>query len=99
LWKVTDNSLGIDETEQAFDFSVYPNPADDVLSIWLNQPADKNELQVVLFNCTGSKVNGLNFNTTQGNVISFNTAMFEKGVYFLTVGNNHSFTTRRVVIY
>lgn len=72
--------------EKTFDFSVFPNPANDLLIIQVNG-LNETDLNVELFDLSGKKV--ANSKILQGSTISyFDVSTLYSGIYFLKIGNN-----------
>jgi len=82
------------------DLNIYPNPAADVLNININNDADESSV-IRLTDVTGKVIYSLPFQLKTGEnnlsipVMSLN---IESGIYFLSVNQNQSVTTRKVVI-
>ncbi len=72
------------------DFSVYPNPAADFMTVSFN---DNQLHQITLYNSVGEVM--MTTSATKQNTI--NTAVFSKGVYFLKV-NDYS-SIKKLIIY
>jgi len=82
------NCAGIEEVTSA-NFTVYPNPANDVVTVSL---ADNTNGSIVLTSADGKVIETRNF--TNSSVESFDVKSLTSGVYFFQVGN----TTQKVII-
>jgi hypothetical protein len=73
-------------TEQSFgqSFQLYPNPAEEVLSISLNE---KESALIEMFDQTGRRIHSQTFNSEQTK-IEMNVASFAAGIYTLRVTQN-----------
>lgn len=88
------------EIQAESSWMVYPNPAPDgVFEIKL-ETENNSDIEMVLSDVTGrivykekSAVPGKNYTTTM------NVSTIPKGVYFLTLTNNNSVATKKVVVY
>lgn len=72
----SEGTVSVDDYSQA-EFSVYPNPASDMVSFNLERDA-----QVSVFDVTGRMVGTMNMAAGQG---QYRVANFENGVYFLSI--------------
>ncbi len=71
--------------EKTFDFSVFPNPANDLLIIQV-KGLNETDLNVELFDLSGKKV--ADSKILQGSTISyFDVSTLYSGIYFLKIGN------------
>ncbi|GAA4367174.1 hypothetical protein GCM10023185_38820 [Hymenobacter saemangeumensis] len=75
-------------------YSLYPNPASDVLNIVrpLNAASQETALTVRVYDLRGSEVRGLSFDGSKLNVASLN-----KGIYMLTVSDGTTTSHQRFV--
>ena len=78
-----------------FNFFVYPNPAKDVLTVSL--PSASLPYNFTVTNILGSVVYNENA-TVSNDSHKLNLSELGKGVYFLTVSNNGSKTTKKFVV-
>ncbi|MFZ6053214.1 T9SS type A sorting domain-containing protein [Halocola ammonii] len=90
---VVDTTVGIEENEKP-EFTVYPNPASDVVKI------DASKLQngdkISAFDLTGKKV----FESTVGSDLIHEIAVddWQRGMYFFQIVNKKGTTTKRLVV-
>lgn len=92
--KVT--SLNINTFDNAAAFSVYPNPAKDVVNISLDFTGD---LDVKLYNISGQEVLSQKIDAYQAqNVFSLGISNLAKGVYFVRVEGDGQFATQKLII-
>jgi hypothetical protein len=71
--------------ENELDFSVFPNPSNDILILQVNG-LNKSDLNAELFDITGKSV--IKNKLLQGSTISFfDVSTLYSGIYFLKVGN------------
>ena len=80
---------GIEEVSSA-NFTVYPNPANDVVTVSLADNTQNGS--IVLTSADGKVIETRNF--TNSSVESFDVKSLTSGVYFFQVGN----TTQKVII-
>ena len=81
--------VGIEEVSSA-NFTVYPNPANDVVTVSLADNTQNGS--IVLTSADGKVIETRNF--TNSSVESFDVKSLTSGVYFFQVGN----TTQKVII-
>ena len=84
----------ITENNEDFQFKIYPNPANDVITFY--QTGNKmNELKVV--NLQGQEVINLAMNNTKAE-ISISVKDLPNGIYFVKLFNNQEITYKKFVI-
>ncbi|MCB0448227.1 MAG: T9SS type A sorting domain-containing protein [Gelidibacter sp.] len=88
IFKFQDISLSISDSELPNDFSVYPNPVNDILHIALN---NNSILEKVCIYDTFGKL----MKTESSNTISINN--LTKGIYFLEVVTNQGKATKKII--
>ena len=96
LWKL---KLGIttsiqDNLNSETNFSVYPNPAKDILNITLDNKSNNN-IKVIITNLLGESVLT---ETYMSNNISLKTNQLNSGVYFVTIENKGKQSTQKIII-
>jgi len=87
-----DCFLGTEEVETALDYSVYPNPANDVLNISIYE----NNTSITLFDIVGKTVAEMELikGTNTLNIESLNA-----GVYFYSIKRNgNSIETKKLIV-
>jgi hypothetical protein len=87
-----DPILSVNEVENTFGLSVYPNPANEVINVSLNKSTNAT---ISVVNVAGkvvktSTINGLN--------TSINASDLTNGVYYVTITDGTSIATEKVVI-
>src|SRR5690606_12002553 len=93
-----DNCRLGEENNQASAFSVYPNPADNFITIEWNA-TEQGTTHIVLTDITGKMVKENNIHNTTGiNAVTMDVSMLPKGVYLLSAINNKGTVNKRVVI-
>lgn len=88
------STVGINE-DLTTEWSVYPNPANDQLSITADRLS--NDAQIVIYNSVGQRV----FEDRIGmfrNAGAIQTSNWENGIYLLTITENGNSRTERVLI-
>lgn len=89
--RLLTGSAGINETANS-SFEVYPNPANDVINIKLN---NKSNALINILDLSGKLVKTTNVNGTS---TSINTSDLTSGVYFVDVINGNNIETQKIVI-
>ncbi len=84
---------GISEIKKNNEFSVYPNPAEDVLSVSFNNT--NSSKQVKLYNYMGKVVYQSSVNSKDENIDMTN---YSKGIYFIEVIVNNMKSTEKIVL-
>jgi len=94
----SSNFVGFEEiTNYGFNYSVYPNPASDIIHLNLQVTAN-NPLVIELRDVLGKLIHG---STTAGAIgyqdVVIDLSNYKKGFYFLTIKNNLGSSTKKVV--
>jgi hypothetical protein len=81
----------------ASDISVYPNPADDIVTVDILKQNNTESVIISLFDAIGKviytkEVSSLN------NKITFDVSTLESGVYTVSVSNDYFNTTKKVTV-
>ena len=76
------NTLSIDEFSQDFNFSLYPNPTNNVVNIKYNGQSALN-LNVEIYDVLGKKITQNTFNNASN--MSIDLTQFSNGAYFLNI--------------
>lgn len=84
IFKLPSSELKISEVSIAQTLKIYPNPTNSILNIE-NPKNQKSELQI--FNTNGQLVKYERFNQSS-NKISVNIENFNKGIYFIKIGDS-----------
>jgi hypothetical protein len=80
------------------NFSMFPNPAKENVSIVLNAN-QKSEGTVNLFNISGALVKAINTKFVAGvNTLELTLTDLPKGMYFVQINNNESSFTKKLII-
>jgi hypothetical protein len=97
--EVVASGVGIEESDNsASTFTVYPNPADEVVAIGFQSTAATSGLLSV-FNALGELVNQVQVRTTAGNnLIDLNCDGLEAGIYSLKLDLDSQVLTSKVVV-
>ncbi|HOH85000.1 MAG TPA: T9SS type A sorting domain-containing protein, partial [Bacteroidales bacterium] len=84
-------TTGINETETDINFSVYPNPASEVLNV----VSESNMISMKVMNALGQEVVS---KTPDSKKITINTSDFISGIYFVQVQTTTGMSTRKIII-
>jgi len=87
-----DPILSVDDIENSFGLSVYPNPASEVINVSVNKTV---EAIISVFDVTGKVVKTSLLN---GVTSSFTTSGLTDGVYYVNITDGVSTSTQKVVI-
>ena len=87
IWQYVNDLVcstsSVEEGELAQDIQVYPNPANEQLTVLVNGSLGK----VIMYNQFGAKVSEVNSTT---NSFSFDVSNLQKGIYFLSIPQSGS---------
>lgn len=95
VWTVTVTvcNVGLTENNIENQFAVYPNPATDKVTVYLNNASQNTQIQVL--NALGQVVISKS-NVSDKNEL--NTESLSKGVYFVRVTNGKELSTTKLII-
>jgi hypothetical protein len=82
--------VGVEENRDA-GIHIYPNPANDLLTI---ETAKPGQLAIEITSLNGQLIFS---STMEGTVHPIDLSSFQKGVYFITVRSNDFITTRKII--
>ncbi|MFO8087496.1 MAG: T9SS type A sorting domain-containing protein [Bacteroidales bacterium] len=84
-YDITEEASYDDETK---DVMVYPNPADDKISVRVNADPGEHDILVSIYNINGKLVYNKNYGADT--YFTINTEELKNGLYFVKVTNHHS---------
>lgn len=94
-------NVGISEitTDEETGLHIYPNPTDGSFIIsWSGHPDDENTIEI--YNQIGQVIFKINNNCKDGNCQEeINLSQFANGIYIVTVLNNKSYTSTKLIKY
>lgn len=85
-----DNSTGIQQSKNETDFTFYPNPANDILTI---QSAEGAQLELI--NMLGAVVTKKSITSPK---FTLDVEQFPRGIYYLKVDNNRKSILKKLVL-
>lgn len=94
----TYETVGIHSNEKNnFNFAVFPNPASEILNVKINH-ADHEHLSYKLYDVQGKFISDLKSSQTSksGQIITFSTSGFERGIYFLKIQSSTHSETKKI---
>ena len=96
--ELSGTSTGITNNTVDIQFSVYPNPAKNNVTIdFISQSNKKTNL--VLTDMLGKRVKEFSINTVNGiNSINLELVNLNEGVYFINFNNNNIKSTKKLVV-
>ena len=97
-FELSSTSTNIDNSYLDLKFSIYPNPANNILTLdFTSKNNDKSVLSIT--NIIGEKIKEFQINTVSGiNTLNLNLEGINNGVYFINFINNSSKSTKKFVI-
>jgi hypothetical protein len=97
-FELSSTSTSIDNNNLNLKFSIYPNPANNNLTLdFTSENSDKSILSIT--NIIGEKMKEFQINTVVGiNTFNLNLEGINNGVYFINFINNSSKSTKKIVI-
>ena len=89
-------TVAVNEVQDNYTFSVFPNPSNGVFTI---QNIDEDLKNIDVFNLLGEKVfQSANTNLVNNNETAIDLSTKPKGIYFIQVTNGKSITTKKIVV-
>ena len=89
------NALGLNQPEEILNFSVYPNPVNDNLTVSIDKSSIQN-IDVSIFDLTGRLVNSFQLLSIKGSV-NINTTSWDNGIYSIKVQIGDKFLNKKIV--
>ena len=89
--------VGVSETTLDNYFSVYPNPSNGTVNIYLSS-AELGNADVKITNLLGEVISETSINTSAQRKISFNLENSSNGIYFVNVKTNSGSATKKVMV-
>lgn len=93
--QICEESLSINEYETTIDFSVYPNPTNEIL--FVEVPKNSQDLDVSIVSLVGQTIHSEKMNANQDKVI-INSSAFETGVYIVKLMSKDGVEAIRKVV-
>lgn len=98
ITQVLNVGVGVQEMGALNGITVFPNPANDNMSIALNMTS-ASDIQITIFDLSGKVLVNENRNLVSGqNTISYETSEWSNGIYFVRVTAGNSVNTIKEVI-
>lgn len=79
------------------NFSIYPNPANDIINLKSEQWMDK-EVDIRIFNQIGQVMKAIQWDTSDHLLQQVNVNDLEPGIYFVEIGNDQHKSIKKLVI-
>ncbi len=93
-----EDTLGVDDLTNTINFTVFPNPATNQISIRSNEEIN-DEVTVSLVDLSGRVLVNKQLSKLESNqIITLNTQSISSGIYLLTLYRNSVINTKKVII-
>jgi len=89
--------IGITEQNLADQFSIYPNPADDFITINIDL-SESSEVEIQLHNVVGELVYSSSLGKLQNMKYELNLTEFQNGIYFVKLATLSGSANKKVII-
>jgi hypothetical protein len=97
-FELSNSSTNVINNNLNINFSVYPNPADDKITLDLYSE-NSSKITLVITNILGKQIRQYSLSTFAGeNRFNIGLADFENGVYFINFNNNNIKHTEKFII-
>jgi hypothetical protein len=87
-------TVGINELASSTDFSLYPNPASDHVTISMNENS-KHEADIRIYDMTGKEVKNYN---TSSSLLTIDRDNLQSGIYFVSITIQGKRLTKKLII-
>ncbi|CAM1374445.1 T9SS type A sorting domain-containing protein [Tenacibaculum xiamenense] len=95
---IEQTSLGVNDSEIANSFILYPNPSKDFIYLKVNPLLD-NELSISIFTIDGKEVPSTKNEAFENNIRKIDVSNLAKGIYILKIQNGTgAITSKKVII-
>ena len=78
--------------------NIFPNPVEDFVHLSLGDCLDKN-LDLQLFDVSGFLILKKNISNQNSSSLTINTHPLSTGIYFLKIGNEEGFLTKKITVF
>lgn len=91
------SEVGINENEDAFGLSIYPNPAGNEANVTIS--VENSAVAVTIADLAGKEVYSNNLGTVNGTKnLTINTSGFANGIYMVNVVSNGNVSSKKLVV-
>ncbi len=95
---LTANGLGIQNLQNDFLFSIYPNPANSNFNLEMSSPTE-SKMEIDIYDMMGNLVQANPENAAEGkNYFTLDVSRFSEGIYLVQVRENGSVKTQRISV-
>jgi Peptidase C10 family/Secretion system C-terminal sorting domain/Spi protease inhibitor/CUB domain len=92
------NNVGVEKLEMAFDLNIYPNPAQNMLYVSMDN-INSGNASIGIYNVAGMQVLNQKLKVqTGGNQFTIDISDLPSGVYFLRFNSNKQFANKRFIV-
>lgn len=84
--------------EEKVILDVYPNPADEILTVDLDIPFEMDNLELHVYDVAGRIVLWNTVNGTQKQQIKLNVGALNPGMYFVSLNNGNHIKTKKILV-
>jgi len=92
----TSTTTGLNESNISNLFSIYPNPTNGLLTIYVNQKMENATINIL--NVIGENVYQESISNGTSFVKTFNLSDKAKGIYFISVKNGNNHTIKKLIL-
>lgn len=98
IFKISDYNLDLSENESIQDIKIYPNPANDHITIDFGTLNNYESYKIKVANALGQEVFNQSINTQQ-NYLQLNSLTL-KGIYFVNIidGQGHTVVVKKIIL-
>src|SRR5688572_25223405 len=99
MWYTNLNVTGIEDNEfNEDDISIYPNPADDFITVYTSETTQSNKAEISIHDILGNNLMNAEMEIIN-QTVKLDVSQFESGVYLVTYKNKIGSETQKIVIY
>lgn len=90
-------TVGIEDSKDIDDLSIYPNPSNGTISIMVGLNTD-SDVKINIYNTLGQVIKSADMQSGNGGKVDFDLSKSNNGVYFIEVKTKSSVVTKRLIL-
>lgn len=93
---VISTGINIQKPDTPVSFSIFPNPANDVLKIKFNNEIN-NKVKITITNILGEIIKQTEYNKIPEKILELGIFNFQNGIYFISVETSYGIITKKLI--
>lgn len=95
---VKSDGIYVQNTDWPVIFSIFPNPANDLLNIKFDEKINNN-VKITITNILGGVIKQTEFSRISNKTLKLNLFDFQNGIYYITVETYSGITTKKLIFF